>query len=154
MKKYILLLSLLSITTAHAERSKTLDEYIGKLCNKNCVSSHRLKKAVKKVNKKYRLPKHLLMAVLKTESKFKKTAYNSGNYGLMQINKSSHPDKVKGKDLYSVETNIDVGARILSDCLKKHHSFKETLVCYKHNEVPKYQKEVKKAMVILASFHE
>lgn len=151
--RFIIFLILLSLSSSVHSKSRSLEEYISKLCTEQCVNSHKLNKVVKKANKKYKLPRHLLIAVLKTESKFQKTSYNKGNYGLMQVNKSSHLDKVRGKDLYEVEVNIDIGARILSDCLKKTKSMKHALICYKHNDSTKYQNEVKKTMLILASIN-
>lgn len=148
--RIVLLMLLLALpSVVHAK--KTLDTYIHKLCNKQCVNAQRLKRAVKVANTKYKLPKHLVMAVLKTESKFKKKAYYSGNYGLMQVNLTVHEEKFAGKSPFHVETNIDIGAQVLHDCLIRYKSIKQTLVCYKGDFSQQYQDEVMRTMLVLAS---
>lgn len=148
--KIALLLVLLTVShTVQAKR--TLDSYIEKLCDKQCVNAQRLKRVVKAANSKYKLPRHLVLAVLKTESDFKRTAYNKGNYGLMQVNLTTHRRRFGSKNPYDIDANIDVGAEILSNCLKKYRSIKQTLTCYKGDESKTYQSEVLSTMLVLAS---
>ncbi len=149
MRVSILMVLLALSTPVHAK--KTLDGYIQKLCDKQCVNAQRLKKVVKAANTKYQLPKHLVLAVLKTESNFKKRAYSKGNYGLMQVNLTVHRKKFGKKNPYDVDANVDIGAQVLHECLTKHRSIRSALTCYKGGSSQPYQREVMSTMLVLAS---
>lgn len=65
----------------------------------------------------------LLAAIMATESSFNPYAYSSvGAVGLMQIYPRAHPKKIaatksKGKFLYDIKNNINMGATVLSNYL-------------------------------------
>lgn len=92
-----------------------------------------------KYGKIYNLPPQLLWGIAKQESGLDPIAVNknsNGTYdlGLMQIN-SVHLRMLKTKgidarDLFYPETNIAVGAYILSDCFKRYGQNWKGLTCY------------------------
>ena len=54
--------------------------------------------------------------------------------GPMQVNTGFHMDKVASMDALSdFETNLDVGARVLRDCLDRHHDLMAGIGCYHSN---------------------
>lgn len=138
--------------TSHHQKAKNLQQYIAKLCKRSCVDANQLNRTVKLASVKHKVPRNLIMAVLKVESRFKRTALKDGNYGLMQVNLSSHRKQAASKDLFNVETNIDIGSSILSRCLENsRNNIMKTLECYKGGNNPEYKQEVKKALLVVAS---
>lgn len=155
--KLVVLATMLTIAIkpVHAKskpssKKKTLQEYVSTHCKRACVDVKTLKDTVKLMSHRHKVPANLIMAVVKVESRFKKTALASGNYGLMQVNYRSH----KRKNLFDVSTNIDVGTEILSDCLEKSKdNIRKALTCYKGNDSKVYRTEVNKAMLVIASLN-
>ena len=72
------------------------------------------------------------LSLMRLESRFNpKAQSNHGAKGLMQVRASVHQDKLKGRSPYDIQTSIDVGGRILSDCLERHdHNLVKALNCY------------------------
>lgn len=92
-----------------------------------------------KFAKKYNVPAELLWAIAKTESNFNPFSSNtnkngSTDFGLMQIN-SIHLVELKQfginqEDLYNPYVSIDVGAYVLSKCIKKYGENYKAINCY------------------------
>jgi len=139
-----------AIAKPHLIHRSTLKEYIGTLCKRSCVNAATLKKIVHAASRKHRVPKNLILAVMKEESGFQHTARSKGNYGLMQVNLTAHPEIDRSKIL-NIETNIDAGTRILSKCFKHHRNTTQALTCYKTGDVSTYNREVKRTLIVLAS---
>ena len=103
------------------------------------ANESRYNKLFYKFGKEFNIPPILLWAIAKTESNFTNNAKNINNngsidYGLMQIN-SIHETTLKAKnlsinDLYKPETNIQMGAMILRNCINKHGWDYKALNCY------------------------
>lgn len=74
----------------------------------------------------------LLYAIMHTESTFNPKAVSSHHAkGIMQVMPSVHKDKLKGRDPFDIETSIDVGSKILTDCMNKNNGdLPPSLVCY------------------------
>ena len=140
--------------SSHQVKSKTLEQYISKMCKRNCVNANHLNKAVYQASRRHKVPANLIKAVMKVESRFKRTASSKGNYGLMQVNYTAHRNEVSKDELLNVESNIDIGAGILSKCLvDAHNNIMKALECYKGNDSPGYKQEVKKALIVIASLN-
>ena len=56
-----------------------------------------------------------ILAIIAVESSFNPRASHSGSKGLMQIQLSSHRDKLRGKNPYDVDDNVTIGAAILEE---------------------------------------
>ena len=56
-----------------------------------------------------------VLSVIAVESSFSPQAKHKGSYGLMQINKSAHRNKLNRKDILDLETNIKLGVQILQE---------------------------------------
>ena len=56
-----------------------------------------------------------ILAVVAVESGYNAKAIHRGSYGLMQIEKKSHADKIKGRSIFNPSTNIEIGASVLHE---------------------------------------
>lgn len=86
----------------------------------------------------------LVLGMIKAESRYNPTAHNYyGAKGLMQVVPRFHKDKLKGRNPYDIETNVEVGTLILSNCLKKHsHNLSKALHCYSGGAGPHYHSRI------------
>lgn len=77
----------------------------------------------------------LLLSLIKNESGFKTSAAsNYGARGLMQVVPRWHREKIAGRSINNIATNIEVGTMVLSDCIDKYSSaIKRALQCYSGN---------------------
>ncbi|RME07642.1 MAG: lytic transglycosylase domain-containing protein [Aquificota bacterium] len=84
----------------------------------------RIRAKVEEVSQKYNIPEELILAIIKQESNFNPSAYNRNrdgteDRGLMQVNYQHNLRFMKEygitdpDQLFDVETNIELGARIL-----------------------------------------
>lgn len=111
-----------------------------------------------KFGQKYGVAPELLWAIAKTESNFNPQAINSNtngstDIGLMQIN-TIHLEELNNlgiseEMLFIPEVNVDVGAYVLSRCIKKHGENWKAINCYngrikRNNYVYKVIKNLKK----------
>jgi soluble lytic murein transglycosylase-like protein len=91
----------------------------------------------------------LLLAIAKVESNYYKYAIsNHGAYGLMQVIPVWHKDKilearkvVGNPEIFNIDTNMYLGARVIKDCLNKHGKLNKALMCYS-GQTPEYDKKV------------
>lgn len=105
---------------------------------KNRVS---LKDAVRMVNAAFKeASKHsfdplLILAIMKPESSYNASARSrEGARGLMQVIPRWHRDKIKGRNIAHIETNIEVGSQVFADCLESKKGYiKKAFQCYSSN---------------------
>jgi len=91
----------------------------------------------------------MLLAIAKVESNFYPHAISSsGAYGIMQIIPLWHKDKILkarkelgNPEIFSVNTNMYIGANIFKDCLKKSGNNLKALKCYS-GKTPGYEEKV------------
>lgn len=91
----------------------------------------------------------LLLAIAKVESNYYKYAISSsGAYGLMQVIPVWHKDKILearkvtgNPEVFNIDTNMYLGARIYKDCIKKYGNVNKALLCYS-GQTPGYDKKV------------
>lgn len=95
-------------------------------------TAKRIVKASYKQAEKHGISPFLILSTIRTESRFVPTARNkSGAMGLMQIIPFWHRDKIAGRDILNIETNIEVGTKVLADCIAKYNgSIDKSLRCY------------------------
>lgn len=80
---------------------------------------------------KYNLEPTLLLGLIAAESSFKASVVSPmGAVGYTQVVPRYHQDKIKGRNITDPDVNIQVGAKILRDCLDTHRSRKRALGCY------------------------
>lgn len=82
---------------------------------------------------KHRIDPLLLLSMIKKESTFNKNAKNkrSPASGLMQVIPYWHRDKIKGRNIFKVSVNIEVGAKVLRGCLDRNsQNVPAALRCY------------------------
>ena len=98
----------------------------------------KIEKSVRVWSDHFGIDENLVLAVIKTESTFRKNAIGTKNdSGLMQVVPKWHPEKIAtAKDvigdanLLNIQTNIFIGTWVLSDCLYKHGNETKALLCY------------------------
>ena len=85
-----------------------------------------------------------VLGVIRAESAYDYTASNSyGAKGLMQVVPRYHKDKIANRDVLSIPVNIEVGTKVLDECLKKHkNDAYDALSCYSGGARPKYHLKV------------
>ncbi len=95
---------------------------------------------------KHRIEPLLLLSLIKKESTFNKKARNKSNAsGLMQVIPYWHRDKIKGRNIFSVQVNVEVGTIILRNCLDKYHgNMNYALKCYSGGSGQSYIRQVYK----------
>lgn len=97
----------------------------------------------------FNLDPKLLLAIAKVESNYYKYAISSsGAYGIMQVIPVWHKDKILearkvtgNPEIFNIDTNIYLGARVIKDCLNKHGKINKALLCYS-GQTPEYDKKV------------
>ncbi|MCS7277516.1 MAG: lytic transglycosylase domain-containing protein [Aquificaceae bacterium] len=94
----------------------------------------RIMAKVEEVSQKYSIPKEIILAIIKQESNFNPNAYNKNkdgteDRGLMQVNyqhnlRLMREYGIKDPDqLYEIETNIELGARILYENFQRFRNW-------------------------------
>ena len=80
---------------------------------------------------KHRIDPLLVLTMINIESGFRPKVRNRNASGLMQVIPYWHRDKIAGRNIFDVRTNIEVGTTILQDCLiKVKDNFAKAVSCY------------------------
>lgn len=151
----ILVLMMLSMSNVFGKSIKqsetyktpiTLQDYIQSVCKKQCVDQEDLLKSVSDTARELDIDFKDLLSIIKVESKFKPKATSKGNKGLMQVNIRYHRKKLKGRNVFNVKVNIEVGGGIYKDCLVKNKGNRsKSLKCYNGGGDKKYVIKINKA---------
>lgn len=73
----------------------------------------------------------LILALIATESAFNQNAISSeGAKGFMQVIPKWHQDKIKGRNIFNMHVNIEVGIEIYKECASRNKSNHSILACY------------------------
>jgi soluble lytic murein transglycosylase-like protein len=152
---FLLLALLVPQFSAQAQKADTL-EY-AKYFATHWVSSLNTKASRDDINRivevafeqgvKHRIDPLLLLSMIKKESTFNKNAKNkrSPASGLLQIIPYWHRDKINGRNIFKVSVNIEVGARVLRDCLDRNsQDVNRALTCYSGGGDKRYVPTVKR----------
>lgn len=154
------LVAILSIASVFAQ-AETMSKFIKGLENQDQLTEWVMNNAEDKLTERearsivlkvyeaslstqYQLDPRTMLAVMRTESGFRKNAKSGyGAVGYLQIVPRYHQDKIMGRNPYDPDINIRVGAKIMSDCMIKHHGnvFRATN-CYSGGGSHKYYKKV------------
>ena len=91
-------------------------------------------KVVKLVYKHSRTEKvnpKLVLGLIGAESSFRSGAKSSvGAVGYTQVWPKWHQDKIGGRNIHHPSTNIEVGVKVLKECLRRRGNEREALACY------------------------
>ena len=74
-------------------------------------------KAVHKHSFEQQVDPDIIFKIIQTESTYNPKARGGASVGLMQIIPYRHRDKIQGRNLYNVDTNVEVGVRIFKEYL-------------------------------------
>lgn len=125
---------------------KDLTPYIKKNCPKNCVNPRSLLYALQRQEKKHRVDKRLMLAVIKVESSFNVKARGGSAVGLTQVMPRYHHKKFAGKNYYNVNDNVAVGTQVYKACQDKMRgNVRRSLKCYNGGGDRNYATKVLKA---------
>lgn len=73
----------------------------------------------------------IALAMIGTESSFRKYAKSPTGAGYTQVYPKYHKDKIKNRDIFKTQVNIEVGLTVLSNCKKKRNgNYISALACY------------------------
>jgi soluble lytic murein transglycosylase-like protein len=104
---------------------------------------------VEKASTTYGLPIPLILSVIRQESNFNPMAVSSaGAQGLMQVMPKIHAERYKGRNLFHISTNVDVGCQILREYLDKEGTLDKMFHAYlskgaKKEVVNKYRNAIR-----------
>jgi soluble lytic murein transglycosylase-like protein len=72
------------------------------------------------------------LAVIGTESEFVRTARSATGVGYTQVYPKYHKNKIKNRDLFKTQVNIEVGMKILQECKERtgKPGYRTALACY------------------------
>lgn len=100
----------ISLFSAQALAGISVGSYIGKYCKQDCVQPLVLAKAVLRNAKALKLNPRLILAVIKTESKFRISAKNGSSRGLMQVHLRYHQSNFNPAMRTTLMTTSEWGA--------------------------------------------
>lgn len=134
------------------ETKRAIHTWIVKESGRNAPTAKTIERIVDAVyNNAYRqnIDPFVLLSVMHRESRFNPNAKSkAGAKGLMQVMPRWHQDKIKKRNILNIETNIEVGSVILSDCIARTNSVRAALSCYSGG-AKKYESHLKKAFASL-----
>lgn len=124
---------------------QAIKNWIVKEASKPKPSSSTIARIVDSVyeqSQKHNLDPYLILSVMHRESRFNPNARSkAGAHGLMQVMTKVHKDKLKGRSPFNIEVNIEVGSKILADCVRKRSTRAGALRCYSGG-ARKYEKHL------------
>lgn len=76
-------------------------------------------KAVHKHSFEHHVDPDVIFKIIQIESSYDPKAKGGASIGLMQVIPYWHRDKIQGRNLFNVDTNVEVGVRIFKEALEK-----------------------------------
>lgn len=102
-------------------------------------------KAVHKHSFEQQVDPDIIFKIIQTESTYNAKARGGASVGLMQITPYWHQDKIQGRNLFNVDTNIEVGVRIFKEYLDQSNgSIRKAL--WRYNASVKKKQYAEKVM--------
>ena len=139
---FIIISNLLFITNANATYVDwIMDVQAKQHVKQNRQVAERIVNAVFTASLKHDVDPELLFKVIYIESKFNTNLTSrEGAKGLTQVIPRYHREKIKGRNIFNIEANIDVGAQAYAEYAHKYPTVKMALAAYngrlKHNPYP------------------
>lgn len=79
----------------------------------------------------YNIDPLLILSLISVESRFNVFAVSSSNaLGLTQVIPKWHKEKIKGSNLFDINSNIRIGTQVLYKCLEDYKVVQKALLCY------------------------
>jgi hypothetical protein len=72
----------------------------------------------------------MILAIISVESHFNLNASNNGSFGLMQVEEKSHLTKLRGRDVFNMYVNMEVGSRVYEEYYGMFGNIRSTLLAY------------------------
>lgn len=126
-----------TMVPAYAEHTVTKAAVV-RMISKETKDTVRMPDIIRMVNavffesKKHDMDPRVMFSVIKKESRYNPRAKNrSGARGLTQVIPRWHKNKIKGRNIMHIETNIEVGTKVMADCLESNNGIiKKAFKCY------------------------
>jgi soluble lytic murein transglycosylase-like protein len=95
----------------------------------------RIVNAVFTETKKHNIDPLFMLSLIRHESRYNPRARSrAGALGLTQVIPRWHRDKIRGRNIMNIETNIEVGTQVLADCLESNKGYiRKAVKCYSSN---------------------
>lgn len=172
MRNFIILtlMSFLMVSNAFSFESDTISDYMRGHYEREAVADwvvERTKNKISRTNakdivdtvyaqsEKTGVDPLIVIGMISKESMFRKTAKSGyGAAGLMQVVPRWHQDKIKKRNIYNRSVNIEVGVKVLYDCLRARKTVPGAMNCYSGGAkgyskyVQARHKELKTAIVL------
>lgn len=95
------------------------------------VEANNIVENVYKYSEAYGLQPSLLFGIIAAESAFKRRAVSKeGAAGYTQVIARYHKDKLKGRNIYRTDVNIEVGAMVFAECMANNTNLDKAFGCY------------------------
>lgn len=115
----------------HTEMNRMAKAISSKYRRIDYVTAMKLMTTVYDIAKESKQDPKLILAIIATESSFNAKALSRRDAaGYLQVIPKWHRDKIKGRNIWNMEVNIEVGVKILNDCRRKYSSLRNALGCY------------------------
>lgn len=118
LTKIVLAATLFTSTVASANDQTFLATYIHSEYNRPHAQARLIAEAVVKASKDFSVGQPLIMALIAKESSFIPNLSYHGAIGLTMVVESVHRDKLHGKNIRNINTNVSIGVKIFKECLE------------------------------------
>lgn len=151
LKLFICSLFLMFGTQAFADTQTVKQSMVSWMVNEsgfdiNPKVAYKIAGSITKHSEANNIDPFLVLSIIKRESGFRHTIKNRyGAVGLMQVVPRFHKEKIKGRSLTDIDTNIEIGVMILAEYLESNQgSLRKALVKYSGN-ARNYHEKLKKS---------
>lgn len=115
----------------HREKNRMAKAIASKYRRIDYTTAMKLMTTVYDIAKEHKQDPRLVLAIIATESSFDSRALSKRDAaGYLQVIPKWHRDKIRGRSIWNMQVNIEVGVKILNDCRRKHSSLRNALGCY------------------------
>lgn len=137
----LLVLLVLSLSAQAQSVNQNAVQYLEYKTGRSTPQHEQIVRAVYKHAKAKNLDPTLVLGLIEQESMFKpRVSSRAGAKGLMQVIPRYHKDKIRGRNIYDIDTNIDVGTSILREYMDNSSSMQAATRKYSGGASSYYRK--------------
>ena len=115
----------------YIEKEKAANAIVKKYRRVDYETAMRVTSLVYQESRAHGIDPKLMLALVATESSFNpKSLSTTGAKGYTQVIPRWHRDKIKGRDIWDISVNIEVGVKVLKECFRRNKTEYSALACY------------------------